>query len=423
MPFNIQPFPFKLSGKDLGAFDLGDALSKGFKDYQTFQEAKNTPKRLSEALLAAHLNNKINTAKAKYAEQNEAAGLQQKLAAIERLKRGPALPQDIQTLQWLQDHPNEFGGDLKEVPIENETVPELGQESRSYVQSLMGNRPIQKVAPKEGYASKFRQHILNKITGQKEEGAYQGVAREAYDLQRLKDAYGENSPVYQDALKLAALKQSNQESLTSQRERRSTGLKPGEDWISNKESEHVGVSRPFVEREKKELSGRNFFNVVYPEILKSTSYYSGQGSITRFNDDIANYNTNKSSQKRVDNYLTALQLIPSASVKENATIGGANTNQVYNRLIKSIKSSDLPQVIEDLESQYRLPRGAKLRAGMKFQSILNKATKAGEKIPARKVEYLNGNKEGHIYNKKTKKLEKVSVPLQEWDAFIEEGGY
>lgn len=68
MPFNIQPFNFKLTGKDLGGFDLHDAIQKGFKSYKDYHEAANTPKRLSEALLAAQLQNKINKPKAEDAQ-------------------------------------------------------------------------------------------------------------------------------------------------------------------------------------------------------------------------------------------------------------------------------------------------------------------------------------------------------------------
>jgi hypothetical protein len=43
MAYNIQPFNFKLTGKDYGAVDLADALEKGFKNYKGFHEAVNSP--------------------------------------------------------------------------------------------------------------------------------------------------------------------------------------------------------------------------------------------------------------------------------------------------------------------------------------------------------------------------------------------
>lgn len=75
MALNLPNFQ-KLDAADMGGFDLANALRSGFKTYSDFHEAKMKPKTLSEALLAQQLSNKINTAKAKYAEQNEQAGLQ-----------------------------------------------------------------------------------------------------------------------------------------------------------------------------------------------------------------------------------------------------------------------------------------------------------------------------------------------------------
>ena len=45
MAYNVQPFNFKLTGRDMGAFDLGDALKKGFENYKGYTEAKNAPRK------------------------------------------------------------------------------------------------------------------------------------------------------------------------------------------------------------------------------------------------------------------------------------------------------------------------------------------------------------------------------------------
>lgn len=436
MPFNLPQVPGgRLTAADMGVPDYAGSLSRGFA-------LGMQPSKQAESLLSTMLANKIQGVKAKFAPQMEQANLEnilgqnqtrnitnkelaQRLHAVlmhqqyanEDTRRmadikqkyplfgQPGAAGQIAALQWLQDHPGET---------------QSNQDLGSRIPSVSGAEQLPVNAP-VNYMDLLKQSIIASATPKT--ANYQGPAREAADLERLRQAYGENSPVYQDARKLAAIKQEGQETLSKQRERRASGLKPGEDWVSNKEGQHIGISRPLSEREKKEVSGRSFFNVVYPDILKSTSYYSGTGSITRFNNDIANYNNNKNAQKRIDNYLAAVQLLPSTMVKENATVGGANTNQVYNRLIKSLTASDLPIELERLETQFRLPRGAKLRAGLKFQSVLNKATQAGEKTPARRIEYLSGKKEGHIFNKDTNKLEKVLVSPEEWDAFREAGGY
>ena len=75
MPINLPGVPFKLTSKDMGGFDVGDALSQGLNLNKQFQEARTMPNKLAEELLAAQLGNKVNAAKAKYAEKNEAANL------------------------------------------------------------------------------------------------------------------------------------------------------------------------------------------------------------------------------------------------------------------------------------------------------------------------------------------------------------
>ena len=73
MAFNIQPFNFKLTGKDYGAVDYADALKKGFEAYQGFHEAKNTPQKLAEALLQQQLKNKHDETINKYLPRSEEA--------------------------------------------------------------------------------------------------------------------------------------------------------------------------------------------------------------------------------------------------------------------------------------------------------------------------------------------------------------
>lgn len=75
MAANILPLPWKLTAADMGAVDFGEALRKGFENYQKFHEAANTPKKLAEALYAQQLANKINKPKAEHAEEITLADL------------------------------------------------------------------------------------------------------------------------------------------------------------------------------------------------------------------------------------------------------------------------------------------------------------------------------------------------------------
>ena len=224
-------------------------------------------------------------------------------------------------------------------------------------------------------------------------------------------------------------KEDTANAMNAGRIRRASGLKQDEDYIDTKGNvvnnvkEATAIRRPYSEREKKEQSGRRSFNITYPFILKATSYYSGKGSIKRFNDDIASFDTDPKAQKRILNYITASQLVTQGIIKEDATLGGANTNQVYNRLAKSLTSSDLPIKFEQLERQFRLPNSANLKAGLKFQEILNKSLKAGESLPSRTTEYLSGDHLGQMYNPQTGKVEDHLVSPEDWEAFKEAGGY
>lgn len=224
-------------------------------------------------------------------------------------------------------------------------------------------------------------------------------------------------------------KEETANAMNAGRLRKATGLKQDEDYIDSKGGvvnnvkDATAIRRPYSEREKKEQSGRRSFNVTYPFILKATSYYSGKGSIKRFNNDIANFDTDEKAQKRIINYLTATQLVSQGTIKETATLGGANTNRVYAKLEKSLNSSDVPIKLEQLEKQFRLPNSANLKSGLKFQELLNQSLKAGESLPSRTTEYLSGDHLGQMYNSKTGKIDNHLVSPDDWEAFKEAGGY
>ena len=432
-----------------------------------FAEAYNKPQSLAAKLLEAQLKNKHDSIINQYLPRSEDARINNILANTEGTRSNTGLDSmrrkmmeaqsaslsrensmkkenpfygasgdlgKIGALIYIRKHPELFrGGSQENQPSEMQDQP---NENQTWMDSLRDNSqsinaplrlPEKKSASNSNYANDYEKAVLQSLTPKQpvlKQQAYTGPAAEAISLQRLIDQYGEDSPVVKQALDLAAQKSESNAALNDQRKRRAGGLKPGEEWVEDPGTkEKIGISRDFTKDEKKEEKGRIFFNTVYEQMLPSMSYYSGENSIKKFNNDIVNYKNDEKAKKRIDNYLTAIQLLPSAMVKENATIGGANTNQVYNRLYKSIGSSDIPTTIEQLETKYRLPPGAKLRAGTNFQKILNMATEKSKNIPARHTEYLNNIKVGHIYDEKTKKVKKVKVSSQDWDAFKEAGGY
>jgi len=449
--------------------DYAQALMKGMKvGYE--------PARQSQELLGHMLEAKINKIKGDYTERLMQSQIAHNQALTERAKRGPVpvlsnLEKAIQgyrrivseygegseqanyaksylnkisqgaqgadkfpandkiaQLQWFRAHPKE----VPEVENEDSHVPSIGFNSDNIYQ------PTKKPDLNKMIMDEFNNSLSNKGKSY----APSNTVKDIEALQDAKDGYvpgtSRTKPFENPGDQknwVTSLENANKQkdeiadAMNSKRRRQALGLKQGEDYINQKGevttdlNEAIAKRRPFSERERKEQSGRKAFNVTYPFILKATSYYSGKGSIKKFNRDIANYDSDKNAQKRIQNYITASQLISQGIIKEDATLGGANTNQVYNKLAKSLNASDLPIKFEQLEIQFRLPSSAKLHAGLEFNTYLNKSLKAGENIPATTTEYLNGKKEGHIYNEKTKEIERVMVPSDEWDAFLESGGY
>lgn len=165
-------------------------------------------------------------------------------------------------------------------------------------------------------------------------------------------------------------------------------LKTGETYIMDEQKQPIGVGKPYSEAEKKEATGREFFNVVQPFLNTSQSYYSGRDSTKRFESDVLNYSTDAAAKQRIDNLLAADKLLFSGVVKENATLGGANTNKVYERLTKSLQNSEVYPLLKNV-AKYQLPSGYSEASGAIFNEMLNKGTEAGQGLPAYKISYFN----------------------------------
>lgn len=165
MAYNVQPFNFKLTGKDYGAVDLADSLRKGFKGYQELHEAANTPKKLAEALYAQQLQNKINKPKAEHAEEIT-------MADLEHTRAGTA---GTETNTYAQK-------------IRNQFLPESERERIE--------------------ASKRSNNPLSHLTG---------AANDAYQLKVLKEQLGQDDPAVIEAQKQYDLEQESKRGLNSYR--------------------------------------------------------------------------------------------------------------------------------------------------------------------------------------------------------------
>lgn len=90
MAINL-PQTQKLTAADMGAFDLGAAISSGLNNAAKFQEARFKPQSMQEQLLGQQLQNKIQGVNAKYAERNAQAGLDMQNANLGLLPYKQAL--------------------------------------------------------------------------------------------------------------------------------------------------------------------------------------------------------------------------------------------------------------------------------------------------------------------------------------------
>lgn len=228
------------------------------------------------------------------------------------------------------------------------------------------------------------------------EGAYQGAAREAYDLERLRKQVGEDNPVYQNALQAYHASQKGKEDLSSLRKRTLGGLKPGERWMKNEETGEVeGKEIPLTATERKEYKGRGFFNQVFPQISQGLSPFSGKGSYNKFQQAASEYETNPDAKKMIDDFLLGKKLLTAGVVKEAATLGSGTQKSTYGQLRDSLDSSDIPKGINNIVKQFQLPSSASRLADARFLKIINEATEKGEaNVPAFQKQYFNPEKRG-----------------------------
>lgn len=171
-------------------------------------------------------------------------------------------------------------------------------------------------------------------------------------------------------------------------------LQKGDSYIFDPVTkERIGIQHKTTEAEKKEIEGRDMFMQLSPIVTRGLSQYSGKGSYTRFVSDANNYKSDANAKKRIDAFLLARNLLTAEKVKENATLGGANTNQVYKQLDKTLNSSDIKPIIEDIVKGQLLPSAAMARAGYEAPKVIDRTTKhAQQHVPATIKSYFDDHK-------------------------------
>lgn len=234
---------------------------------------------------------------------------------------------------------------------------------------------------------------------------YQGAAREAYDLERLRRDLGSTHPAVQNAERLFNAKMQQQEDLSALRTRTREGLRSGERWIHDEKGQVIGKERPPSEKEKEEHHGRGFFNYAYPYIVEGLSPFAGKGSWEKLKKASKLYGKNQQATNLIDNYLLGLNLINPVTAKEMHTLGTGVQQKVFERVREGLKVDDIPQNYDSFIKRFSLPSSAIRKSKEAFQKILNEAQEAGyQQIPPFIKEY-NASQEVVTYNPDTKRFE------------------
>lgn len=218
-----------------------------------------------------------------------------------------------------------------------------------------------------------------------------GAARDAADLEKLRNDAGEDSPVFQNALAHYNAQLDAKKDLRDLRARTKQGLKSGEkEFFDPQTGQPLGKEIPLNAKERESEEGNILFNELYPYVYNGASPFSGEGSIRRLEQAAANYKTDPRARKIFDDYLLADKMLAATTVNEASTLKAGRTNRTYNMLKESLEAQDIPNVVKKLIKQYGVPSSAQLKAAMSYQKILSDARqKARRGTPATQRLFYN----------------------------------
>lgn len=211
-------------------------------------------------------------------------------------------------------------------------------------------------------------------------GAYQGPARNAIDLERLKKSAGENSDVYQNAKADYDVSIAAKKDLRDLRARTKEGLKPGEkQFYDEKTGVPLGKEIPLTAKERESEEGNILFNELYPYVYKGGAPFSGEGSITRLENAARNYKTDPKARQLFDDFLLSDKMLAATTVNEASTLKSGKQNQTFNVLKESLTANDIPKLAKKFMKEYQIPASAQLNASMRYQKALSEARKKARK--------------------------------------------
>lgn len=298
----------------------------------------------------------------------------------------------------------------------------LQQEGESYIPSI-NNNPIDSNSSQSdrGYYNKLVQDAFKKVA----QGKNQQFAPS--NLGKLQQEYAKaKSGINPFTDKKFETDQEKEEFMAPYSEKLG-GLKQNEHYLYDPEThEKIGIQRPFTAPEREKETGRAFFNTLFPTINNGFKDFIGKDSIKNFIHYADNYGKDPVATRKIDDLLLAQKLTSATVVNEAATLGAGKTNMTYRNLTKSFPGSDIPNMIERYGKELKIPTDAFVKAGVRFQNMLNNATeKASNSVPAMKTvhyhpeKYLKSDEERKealdeheetvtIFNKKLNKTETVS---------------
>jgi hypothetical protein len=425
----------------------------------------------------------------------------EKLYAKQPALRLPNLPPEMRGIAALEAFPdllanNSSKASNQEYPSQN--MSNYGA-NESYIPSI-GQRSQGQGNQQPDYRQLIKNAFIRKLQGVKQQNALTptGDLRNQQVLNTIKDQYGANSPEFIEANRIVNEEKARKES-TAERNRELTkgqakrdlttmgkqhlegqmivkegknpatgepltpeeqkewgshydakngNLKPGYEYIYDKKTgEKIGDQGEPSESEKKEIRGRLSFNYLQPIVTDGLNEYAGKGSWSKYSYDASHYDTNEASRNRIDKFLRAKNLLFATTVKDDAALGGANTNQVYNRMIKSLDANDLPKIMQNIAEGNLLPSEAFKKASVQQNLHISKASDYSlNNVPARIMHYYEPAKQrskeaeeamkartkaepppagrvwGYWKDPVTNEVTKLPIPKKDVAQFVEDGG-